>query len=186
MKEFLRRLSRHPEQFIEFLLDNDLTLRQKTDTVKDYLSYPIIRIYDRAKHVLHWLPIILKDEDWDSEYLMVMIRQKFMDMAEYATVHGHCKNSDQQAKEMRYLAHLLKRIIEDDYCKASMDKFYTDNPLQWLEGENDRGWVTMKLVISDKERKRFTKILEVKDQLQKHDLLKFSELFRRRILHFWD
>jgi hypothetical protein len=186
MKQLLKQLMRNPEQFVEFVLDDELTLREKSETVLDYITWPFRECYKRLQHCMTWLPIIWNDKDWDYNYLLIMMHKKFSSMAEYSETHGHLMCSEKNAKEMRYLAHILKRFIDDTHCEHELNAHRDKHPIQWIESELENGWKTSQLIISDEDSKTYRKIFLKKDRMQKEELLRFTDLFRRKILHYWD
>lgn len=68
----------------------------------------------RIKHICSYLPLLWKDEDQDSSYLLELMIFKLNKMAKYFRKHGVHAGTEGCAKEMEFVARELRRVVLED------------------------------------------------------------------------
>jgi len=91
--------------------------------------WSISRFFDRIRNlpneihlglrnVIRYLPIIWRDRDWDWCYLAILMEAKLKHISA-STSDWHVMGAPRTARQTRICAHLLQRIVEDDYLRDS-------------------------------------------------------------------
>lgn len=73
--------------------------------------------------IIHWLPCIWKDRDWDHAYLWRMMRFKLARMEKMIREHGHHLYNERDADQIKVAVVLLDRIIAADYGMKEHEAF---------------------------------------------------------------
>jgi hypothetical protein len=81
--------------------------------------YKIKRFFKRIYNLYRWLPIIWKDQDWDTSYIWEVWKFKLKNQAEYIGKRGHHVNNERDAERIMTCVKLIDRI---------QDEFYLDEP----------------------------------------------------------
>lgn len=184
MRDFIDRLSRKPRYFCEFLLDGDYSLSYKCGTIMDTITYPFRELYKRITNLMYWFPVIWTDKDWDECFLMAIMEHKIRSMAKYFKETQRHVGDDKVVKQMIMCANLLNRLQKDQYCSKEFDEYVKAHPIEWLSTSED-GLTRSQVIISDKDRAQFKKIMDKEDYARKYDLLLLFDCMRVHILRWW-
>jgi hypothetical protein len=91
----------------------------------------IARLWQNVQNLVHWLPIIWRDRDWDHAYLLEIMEFKFRRMAIYHETKGHTVNRMRTARQLRVGATLCKRLREDTYYDMATFAYGHAGGKQW-------------------------------------------------------
>ena len=146
------------------------------------------KLLSRIIHIAKWIPVLWKDNDWDYEYLLRIIKFKLECMREYHRNYGHTKDHNKIADEIHKCVLVLNRIIEDDYSVyASHYKKWGEPVLETANGHLDivhENCVTEK--DKEQERKEFLECAHREYNMKVQDLKYFSKLFSKHLFKWWD
>lgn len=74
----------------------------------------------RIRHLISWLPIIWADQDWDWEYLVIILNRKLANMERFFSGDDtHLENSDKTLTQIKYARILTDRILADEYLNMA-------------------------------------------------------------------
>lgn len=157
-----------------------------------YFGIPFRRGWRRVKRFYIWFPVIWHDEDWDSWYLLKIMRFKIGLIREDITRADRHVGCEKVTRNMRVVEELLKRLIESEYLyHGQKSEFCTCKPDQfdnWLESEDPEdlkkglkrwrnpfcSWCCNRL------------IMKIGDQREKDDQRLLFEMMRKHINKWWD
>jgi hypothetical protein len=122
--------------------------------IKDFPS----DLWWNLKNYYRWAPILWNNYDFDWAYMARIMEFKLRLMIEN-TDYWHVVGAEKSKREMQITAHLLKRLIDDDYQLPFNQPWSTK--LQW----------------------KWTKHV---DHLKKHDLEMLSKMLNTKMLSWWD
>jgi hypothetical protein len=88
-------------------------LRRRVVDAYDFVRYDIPYGFG---NLIEWLPIIWRDRDYDSAYLLRVMEFKFSRMAEVFD-NGHHVGHERDARRVRVCAAICRRMIDDDYAE---------------------------------------------------------------------
>lgn len=114
----------------------------------------------QIEKLIYWLPIIWRQEEWDSMYLYELLEAKFIRLEKHAKIASCVATWETQAKDYMIAKNLCRRLKEDKYLN--------------LDGYES--W-------DDKKVRRMGKYEE---RLRKQDLEYLLNLIRRKIDTWWD
>ena len=77
--------------------------------------YKIRRFFRRFYNLYRWLPIIWRDQDWDTSYIWEIWKFKLKNQAEYIGRKGHHVDNERDAQRMMTCVRLIERIQEGYY-----------------------------------------------------------------------
>jgi len=97
---------------------------------------PIVVFAEACKRTIKWLPIIWKDREWDSHYILEILKCKLRFSREYLQQFGHHTNVSRDCKNIRIAEILIERIQKDNYH-------------EFLMGEHEEKWG--KLIFGDRK-----------------------------------
>lgn len=80
---------------------------------------------ESIENLIHWVPVIWNDRDFDSHFLERMIITKLNRMADHFN-HGHHEDARYNASRMRTACKLLTRVHENHYTIEYQDYYYQD------------------------------------------------------------
>jgi hypothetical protein len=96
------------------------------------------KIYYGIQNLIRWTPIIWNDRDWDWIFLAKIMQYKLRRM-NAAHITGHHVSSPRYARQTLICAELLKRLIDDEVYKISLEGFGKKYSREWfLRQENRR------------------------------------------------
>lgn len=104
-------------------------------------------IYKGIKNIIHWLPTIWKDRDYDTYYIYEVLRVKLEKQAKYILERGNHVSAQRDAELMLLCARLCRIQQEDlysleylDYRETEWDFTPTDETKQWYTLETTTLW----------------------------------------------
>lgn len=146
--------------------------------IKIFLYKPIRFIqhfYNRIKNIIYWMPVIWNDEDFDYNYLFIIMRHKLISMRDFFNSDSAVTlYAEERAKEMDICIKILNRIIEDDYH---------ENALMWHDKKWGKNYFKEK---SETERKEFLNWMELADDNKKQDIIYLNAMLEKHIFKWWD
>jgi hypothetical protein len=85
----------------------------------------IYNIKRGIKNCIRWIPVIWKDEDWDWEFLALIMEKKLRWMSKDAET-WIIEDRERYSRQMLICSEILKRLREDRYDDVEhMPKFFT-------------------------------------------------------------
>jgi len=79
-------------------------------------------MFRRIRHLISWLPVIWRDQDWDWEYLVIILNRKLSNMeAFFGSDMVHLMNSDSTHERVKYARILTDRILADEYFTMAFE-----------------------------------------------------------------
>ena len=144
-------------------------------------KYYITRFFSRIQRILSILPVMWKDEDWDQEYLLELVRWKLRRIEKRLSSNHRFKSldADKHAKKIRICINLITRIMKEDVG--------TIDPYIYLDyGELVKN-PSIELEANTKEVKRHNRnchMRELKVEQQNYDLL--FKIMKQNIQRWWD
>lgn len=134
------------------------------------------------RNVIHYLPIIWRDRDWDHTYLLQLMEFKLRRMSKFFKEEDLLVHDERSSKETLICAELLKRLVEDDYCSKEWDEHYAKFPWEFEELPDGSA-----LKIGKKgETNSSLKILRKSKEVRKVDEELFFKIFKRKYTHWWN
>ena len=137
---------------------------------------------------------------WDHSYLLEMIEMWAADASHKHLTRGHHLNNESVAKDLKVLAHLAKRLKNDDYNDPWFLPNYESEHYTVPCGD---GFVELKsknykIIYNNPERKETIdtneetvyKVIKLKGKYHKRqreqDLEMFCSLIKRKLFNWWD
>jgi hypothetical protein len=80
-------------------------------SIKDFLR----SVRPGIKNLIHWLPIVWKDRDWDHDFILEALKFKIKKTADYIESKKRFVGWETEVKYMRISIELISRIQEDYY-----------------------------------------------------------------------
>lgn len=125
------------------------------------------------KRVIHWIPLIWRDRDWQADYLYRIMWTKTDSMVRFFEHAAFSTGAEYIAEEIKEVRDALARLIEDGYwveaCRTSLN-----------EHVDDKGNITGDLG-------EIQEVIELEEQLREKDLkIVFSDAVSQRIEEWWD
>jgi len=112
--------SQNGGRFKEWIRDIELT------AINHGYFYAIVHqpvyFYRRAKHVLSWVPILWDDFDWDSMYMMILMREKLRRMRNHFIEEHIVEDYEKIALEILIAENTLTRLIDDVYVDKDWEE----------------------------------------------------------------
>ena len=75
----------------------------------------MFRFFKRIKHIIRWLPLLWKDEDYDFGFLLLIMAFKLNRMARVIEKNNILASSKRHVRQIRYASYLITRLLEIDY-----------------------------------------------------------------------
>jgi hypothetical protein len=126
-----------------------------------------------VRNIFEFMPLVWRDRDWDQEYLLILMKFKFDRMSKLHANHGHFVRSDHTAKQLRIMAKVTQRLIDDKFNKAEIDAQFDPNVCL-----NDLG-----KVINDKA---FARAVKKADTLRREHKEYLFKLICKHLDKLWD
>ena len=77
--------------------------------------YKINRFFKRIYNLYRWLPIIWKDQDWDTDYIWEVWKFKLKNQADYIGMKGHHVDNERDAERIMTCVKLMEKIQSGYY-----------------------------------------------------------------------
>ena len=169
------------------------------EKIKDFLynkiKIPIMVFIESIESILFWFPIIWKDRDWDSIYLLKLIEIKIRKMRKYFIESGVAIHSKKEIRAMVIAETIVKRLKKEGYDK-------------YLSKKHDEKWGKLEVflapceknlssysvyrgkIFTDKDRKQEYKenkqIMEHEEYMTNQDLELLGKTFKKHLKKWWD
>ena len=85
--------------------------------------YSIKQFFKRIYNLYRWLPIIWKDQDWDTHYIWEILKFKLKNQADYIGSKDRYINAKRDAEIMNLCIRLINKIQNEDY-EHEWSKYY--------------------------------------------------------------
>jgi len=142
--------------------------------------YYIRQIFQSLNNLIVWFPIIWNDRQWDDDYILFILRKKFIMMESfYRSPKAHHLYALKDAENIHVAISVLDRMISHNYLDESLQEFYEagytlkDIPLE-------------KLGQDEEAINLFRKCGKRADQMEEEDFDFLFEHLREHIRDWWD
>ena len=81
------------------------------------MTWSIRNFFYSIRNLMYWLRIIWKDRDWDWTFIYVILEHKLKSVADHEERFGHHITSARDAKDIRLVAALCRRMHSQEYWK---------------------------------------------------------------------
>lgn len=80
------------------------------------------------QNFIYWLPVIWKDRDWDSYYILEILRKKIIKQAEYNLKVDRYVGASHDSQRMMLCARLIEKV-NSEYYHLESTEYYQDKIL---------------------------------------------------------
>jgi hypothetical protein len=170
-------------------------------------------IYKGIKNIIHWLPTIWKDRDYDHHYIYEVLRVKLEKQAKYILERGNHVSAQRDAELMLLCARLCRIQQEDlysleylDYRETEWDFIPTDETKQWYTLETTTLWENYQEYFekypkqhkralsgeinhtktSDEEKEDYVVAMEIAHENQERSRKLLFKIMEQNISRWWD
>jgi len=154
-------------------------------------------IITSIRNILHWIPIIWKDRDWDYNFLYEILYFKLINMERYLREHGHSTNAEKDAGRIKTCTNLLKRLMDDEYHDTVFkkhDKKWGEPEFNWGELNDKPGYSELKIkkpnVITKEdeeiESNEYNHLMQVENNLRQRDIDYLFSIIKKYHQGWWD
>lgn len=148
-------------------------------------------MFKKIIKIIHWIPILWQDVDYDADSIYRLLYYKLKFMEEYFSSDNTWSiDAKKIAKQIKIAKNLVKRLMEDDYLSNSLVEHIQKYPdflelALSMEQENSKFY---KLVDknSDEEKKSFRKCSKHADYLKEQDINYLFDYLKKHIKEWWD
>lgn len=161
----------------------------KWDSFKEFIYYkfiqPIKIFQETTTRIIKWLPILIKDRDWDWTFILIIWQFKLKCMRENIDKYGHHVNRKKDCHNIRIAEILLERLQDSDkYIKQEYNEYRLKYPsrLDYIFG--DGPYVSP--IPSDGEVKEFKSIMDKEKYMWNQDFDYLFKHLKKHIQSFWD
>lgn len=135
-----------------------------------------IRIARKIKNIFRWIPTLWNDHDWDSSYLLIMLKFKLENMRTYQEQSRLVEDWQVIVSQIQEVEDCLDRILKDDYA-ADLWKEYAEKFPRSARFNHK---------MTEEERPFFWGAIQAEEAQRKSDLEKFTSIMRDHALEWWD
>lgn len=94
------------------------------DDIEHNISRHIRSIITGIKNLIRWLPVILKDRQWDFVYFLRIIKFKLEQMVRFYETEAHQVKAEKHVDKMKLCINIIDRIIDDNYDEIVFKNYY--------------------------------------------------------------
>lgn len=145
-------------------------------SIREYIHWKILEIFDGIKNILVWAPTIYKNKDWDHMYIYDVLKFKLIRQRKYLVEANRHTGISDTNKYITICLNLIERIRDDYYEMERLD--YTEDKFEWLDEPGNKELKRLKINhISDTYEDYFKKYPNEFKKVLKND--------NKRYVH-WD
>lgn len=137
-----------------------------------YKEKKMLNFFYKVIRCVQWLPILWKNYDFDSHYLLIVMEYKLKRMEKLFKNYGTCVGSGQAAKEIHVARLLIKRILEDNYYDMVVD---------WVDSESILDLRTTKRPMVPNQ-----KAWDYAEYMKHQDFEYLLGIFKKHFFCWWD
>lgn len=134
--------------------------------------------YLSLKHAIHWLPIIWNDRDWDSGYLLKIMKFKITNMRKHHERYRFFVGVDAVILQLKTCEITLERLMADDYCEDIYSKYPMKKDKPWEVDIPENKGLEFRLLTKANHKKARAK--------RRSDENIFFNTFRKHYRKWWD
>lgn len=108
IEKVLRDLKKYKQNIKDTLLD-------LVEDVQMFFLRKIRKIKRLCIKFYYWIPVLMKDEEWDYSYLYIILRTKIICMLNHLKQKDRYVGQDEVMKSMQECIYLLDRLITENY-----------------------------------------------------------------------
>jgi len=152
-----------------------------------------MKLLERIRHIIRWIPVIWQDHDFDHYYLYRIIEFKLQNMYNFfVSENSHVKHNPKHIHKLKICLLLLKRINNDiiftnDLAESCFRPPYRDKTEDFMDRliKLESGNFLMK-PFTEEQSRLFKKFIKHESYLQQqdHDLL--HQLIAKYYKVWWD
>lgn len=117
-------------------------------TIRRYMPTWLKTFIDGLVNIIRWIPIIYKDNDWDSSYIFEILKQKLINQRAYLIKHNRHMSIPETNRDITTCLNLIERLKENFYEMEYMD--YNESKLEFTPSIDHPDFVEMtSKIISD-------------------------------------
>jgi hypothetical protein len=144
-----------------------------------------MKFISNIKRLIKWIPIIWRDRDWDSQYLLKVLDFKIEMMYNYINEFGIHKYKHRELKQMFRTRLILKRLMDDEYAEWQWKKLH-ETYGEWIIQEDG-----VRLEYETEDNKDQIRVIMDKNRLdstylRKQDLEFLGKYLAKYIDGWWD
>ena len=147
----------------------------------------------KISNCIKWFPVIWKDNDWDYEYFLLIIKFKLKQMLKfYHSDKTHLANSDITAEQIEQALMLLNDYLDNDYNELEFEqhrKKYGKAEFNCIPIDNEHCRLEIVYPLADNQEKanaEYVAILKDCDKQRQINFELFFEWLKDNLQNWWD
>jgi len=97
------------------------------------LQYVPPNIITGIKNLIHWIPIIWKDRDWDQHYIFEVLKRKLIKQSKHIGSRDFHTRAKRDAEIMMLCVRLIEKVQDETYSSEYMDYHQTEMSFKKIE-----------------------------------------------------
>jgi hypothetical protein len=97
------------------------------------LQYVPQNIITGIKNLIHWIPIIWKDRDWDQHYIFEVLKRKLIKQSKHIGSRDFHTRAKRDAEIMMLCVRLIEKVQDETYSSEYMDYHQTEMSFKKIE-----------------------------------------------------
>jgi hypothetical protein len=97
------------------------------------LQYVPRNIITGIKNLIHWIPIIWKDRDWDQHYIFEVLKRKLIKQSKHIGSRDFHTRAKRDAEIMMLCVRLIEKVQDETYSSEYMDYHQTEMSFKKIE-----------------------------------------------------
>ncbi len=95
------------------------------------IGWRVKELFRSINNLIRWFPVIVKDRNWDGNYIFYILKFKLLTQAKYIADRDRHMSSQKDARNMRICAKLIDKITEEFYSSEYQD--YSVETLEFIK-----------------------------------------------------
>lgn len=158
---------------------------------------PFRHFFENIYHVLHWIPVIWKDRDWDYSFIYFLLEFKLKNMIHFFKNYTHTAEptNTEIINTINECVKLLDKIQNNNYSQDALKQIgfkdkYPDFKLHMefvpVEG-HEKEYSTINWNFENEEQEKYyNQNHAVAEQLETNDIDRLFDLMAENIRNWWD
>lgn len=124
----------------EILYGEKFILKKWFEKIGWTICHKIERFFSRIQRFFDYAPLVWEDEDWDSAYLLIMMKYKIKRIRENIDRNQNHEGCEADVANMKEIEECLDRIINDNYLDKEWEEFHNKYPMKFEEDKDNPEW----------------------------------------------
>lgn len=139
----------------------------------------------RVKRFIDYAPLIWNDEDYDRDFILIMLQYKIKRTRIHIAEHDLFESTEEKVAQMKEVEDIIGRLVRGLYLEEESDAFHKKHPIKPMKQDIDGNWYSEST--HDKpEGAKWRALSKRMRKMEEDDWKRLGEIISTQLNGWWD